>query len=231
MGGTTSPRAGWRAAFLVALGRSGSVALAAKTAGIDRTSCYATRKRHPDFAREWARAKGRAQGRLAAGRTPRLAADEIVRASGSGRPCVMRAGPGRWSTGKEAIFLEELATDANVQRAAAAAGVSATAVYKRRANWPGFAERWALALAQGYARLECLLVHAATDTLAGGAATGGRDTPAMSVDQALNLFRLHRQGVTGAGGRPGARHDRRRAEPSIEEVRAEVLRRVKALGG
>lgn len=59
---------------------------------------------------------------------------------------------GRWSQEAEARFLGELAATANVRAAAAAAGFSTTAIYKRRAAWPGFSAAWDAALDQGYAR-------------------------------------------------------------------------------
>lgn len=227
---------GWRAAFLRALARGGSVTGAARAAGVDKGTAYDARNRDAAFKAEWVRVKAEAQARLGAGETPELGDDEIVRASRSGRPCVVRAGPGRWSAGRERTFLEELATDANVRRAARAAGVSTATVYTRRTNWPGFAERWAAALEQGYARLEMLLVQQATATLSGepvaggegedgGGPGGGGAMPTFA--EAMNLFRLHRQGVTGAGRRPGPRP----AEPSPEELHAELLRRIRAMGG
>ena len=236
--GDRQARAGWRAGFLRALARGGSVTGAARVAGVDKTTAYVHRRRDAGFAADWDAAKFRAQQGLAAGAVPVLAADEVVRASKAGRPCVVRAGPGRWSAGAERTFLEELATDANVTRAAAAAGVSTVAVYARREKWPRFAERWDSALAQGYAQLEALLIHCATSTLSGGS-TGGEPVVGRVIaelagvrptfSEAMALFRLHRHSVTGEGKR--SRHDWARTEPSIEEVQAEVLRRVKALGG
>jgi hypothetical protein len=59
---------------------------------------------------------------------------------------------GRWSQEAEARFLGELAATANVRAAAAAAGFSTTAIYKRRTAWPGFGAAGDAALDQGYAR-------------------------------------------------------------------------------
>jgi hypothetical protein len=52
---------------------------------------------------------------------------------------VKRAGRGRWSKAKEAIFFEELAATANASRAAAAVGMSKNAVLQRRLRHPVFA--------------------------------------------------------------------------------------------
>jgi hypothetical protein len=48
----------------------------------------------------------------------------------------------------------------------------------------------------------------------------------MTVEQAMNLFKLHRASVQG--GKP-QRYDWRRREPDIEDVRAEILRKVAAI--
>jgi hypothetical protein len=48
----------------------------------------------------------------------------------------------------------------------------------------------------------------------------------MSVEQAMNLFKLHRASVRG--GQP-QRYGWRQQEPDIEDVRAEILRKVAAM--
>ncbi|PAX06532.1 hypothetical protein [Sphingomonas lenta] len=202
---------------------------AAREAGVGTENAYAARRRRPDFAADWARARAEGAARLEAGETPVLAPDQVVRASRHGRPRVETAGPGRWSAAAEARFLETLAATCNVAMATRAAGVSAAAVYRRRRDWPGFAERWREALAHGWARLEALLVERASATLEGPPDTGGDAAPAMTVDQVITVYRMHQASVTGEGKRP--RHDWRRREPSIEQVRDEVLKRVRALGG
>jgi hypothetical protein len=161
---------------------------------------------------------------------PKLRDDEIVRASKAGRPCIARPGPGRWTAGAERTFLAVLTATANVKAAARAAGVSTVAVYNRRKNWPAFAEQWRIALAEGYVRLETLLIHAATATLDPEPELEARPesygAPAMTVEQAMHLFKLHR--ASQHGGKP-QRYGWRRQEPDIEDVRAEILRKVAAL--
>ena len=164
----------------------------------------------------------------------RLRADECVRASKDGRPCVVRAGPGRWSVRAERAFLDTLAATANVTAAAQAAGVSTMAAYKRRRQWPGFAAAWRAAQDEGWERIEGLLIQAATATLdpdgaaAGAGASGGAEAePGMTVEQAMKLW-FHHTGRASAGGR--ARRDGwRRGEPEIEEVRAEIARKLAAI--
>lgn len=53
----------WTVAFLRALERTGSPELAAADAGIDRTTAYARRKAHPDFAQAWEAALRGCEGR------------------------------------------------------------------------------------------------------------------------------------------------------------------------
>ena len=51
-------------AFIEALGSYGTVADAARVAGVSDTTCYRARKRMPEFARAWAAAKSRAAGEI-----------------------------------------------------------------------------------------------------------------------------------------------------------------------
>lgn len=244
----------WRRPFLRELARTGSVKRASDKCGIDKTTPYQARKSNPAFAASWERALATARNNLthpqplpqAGGESPpqpvphplaggvrggpRLRPDEIVRGSKTGRPCIARPGRGRWTVRAERAFLAELTATANVTAAARAAGVTPGAVYNRRKNWPAFAEQWRLALAEGYVRLETLLIHAATVTLDPEPAIEVRQDsygpPAMSVEQALHLFKLHRG--SQQGGKPQG-YGWRQQEPDVEEVRAEILRKVAAM--
>jgi hypothetical protein len=206
------------------------VTLAATRAGIDKSSAYQARRRNPAFATSWDRALTEGRAKLTAGLVPasdtprpRLLADQIVRATRNGRACIARASAGRWSIAAERAFLTELTATANVKAAARAAGVSATTAYNRKRQWPAFAAAWAEAQREGYDRVEMLLICAATTTLDPEPPPEPREGPEMSVDQAMNLLKVHRAGMRG--GKP-QRYDWRRREPDIEEVRAEVLRRL-----
>jgi hypothetical protein len=230
---TDPSAAAWRRVFLRELARSGNVAGAAALAGIDRSSAYQLRRRNSAFAASWDRAQEAARAACEPDRVlrparaaPRLSARETVRASCAGRPCIVRVGPGRWSRASEAAFLATLCATANVRAAAAAAGVSAVAAYARRRKWPAFAAAWDEAKAEGYARIELLLLHAATVTLDPPAVPIVPEPPAMTCDQAMNLLKLHR--ASQHGGAP-KRYAWRAQEPDIEDVRAEVLRKVAAL--
>jgi hypothetical protein len=157
---------------------------------------------------------------------PSLLPGEIVHASKAGHPCIVRPGPGRLTVQAERAFLAELAATANVQAAARAAGVSTQALYKRRRKRPALAEQWRLALAEGRLRLDLLLIHVPTATLDPEPEVEPREAPAMSVEQALHLFKLHR--ASQRGGKP-QRYGWRQQLPDIEEVRAEVVRRLAAI--
>jgi hypothetical protein len=220
----------WRRAFLRELARGGSVALAAGKVGIDRSSAYQARERNAAFAASWERALATARAGLAGdapAALPRLRGDEVVRASKAGKPCVVRAGHGRWSVAGERAFLAALSASANVKAAARAAGVSAVAVYNRRRQWPAFAAAWDAAKAEGYVRLEMALIHAANATLdPEPEVEEAGEAPEVSVAEAMNLLKLHR--ASQQGGR-AQRYGWRRQAPDIEEVRAEILRRVAAI--
>jgi hypothetical protein len=240
----------WRRAFLRELGRSGNVALAAEKSGVAESTPYRERGKNSAFAVSWDRALETAREGLArpqpspqaggesTAQVPRpparvveggplLRGDQIIRASSKGRPCIARVGPGRWSARSERAFLDELTASANVKAAARAAGVSPQAAYNRRLRWPAFAAQWQDALAEGYARIETLLIHAATCTLDPEPSPAeAREAPIMTVEQAMNLFKLHRASVQG--GKP-QRYGWRQKLPDIEEVRAEVLRKVAAM--
>lgn len=243
--------AGWRRAFLGALARGLSIAQAAREAGIDPSAVHAARRRDPAFGKAWARAREKGVVRLSRSE-PKLAPDEVVRGSADGRPRIQRAGPGRWSAGREQLFFEVMATTANVSAACRAVGVSNTAVYARRERWPGFAARWEAALAAGWRGLDALVLEGATVALGGGAVSSaleatpppsrasrvppppraGEDqwpnAPVLTAEQAITVWKMHRAAVTGEGRR--GRHDWRR-ETTMEEVRAEVLKRIRALNG
>ena len=79
----------------------------------------------------------------------------------------------------------------------------------------------------GYTRLECLAIEAGAAALSGSPLDASGPLPPMTAADVLNLLRLHRAGVRGGRAQ---RYDWRKVEPDIEEVRAEVLRRVAVMG-
>jgi hypothetical protein len=138
----------------------------------------------------------------------------------------VKAGGYYWSDEAETLFFDVLAASCNVVASAAAVGFTPFTVYRLRRLRPDFAEKWQAALEQGYARLEMALVQAAADTVEGIEFDADRPIPKMSVEEALNLLKLHRAEVRGErAGRPG-----RFATPrGIEHHRASILRKIEAV--
>jgi hypothetical protein len=78
----------------------------------------------------------------------------------------------------------------------------------------------------GYLDVEALLIENAKAVLAGLPPPRERLTTPMSVAEAISILKLHR--ASALGGAP-QRYGWRAREPDIEEVRAEVLRKVAAM--
>lgn len=150
----------------------------------------------------------------------------IVRPAINGKTKVVRARR-RWSQEAERIFLEHLAATCNVSAAADACGFSTTAIYNRRMRWPGFADAWAKAIEQGFARIEAQLIETASASLAGSADfDGGREVERCSFADALNLYKLHRAEVRGG---PPQRYDARAKPPDPDAIRASIHRKIDAI--
>ena len=219
----------WRRVFLRALGTSGNVKLAARTAGIDRVTAYALRRRDAAFGKGWVAAKARAEARAAVGtlKVPAAAkapgaglAGLVVRHSRNAGTQVVRAGPGRWSAGTERAFLEALAKTACVRRAAEAVGLSTTAVYARRKADAGLAGRWAAALGAGEERIGEFLTAAVLAAFDPEVAAAG--VPAASVAEAIAIARLKGVGrAQAAGAQAGV--------PDFETAKASILRKIEAI--
>lgn len=95
-----------------------------------------------------------------------------------------------------------------------------------RRRRPDFAARWQVALEQGYARLEMALLEAANTSLDDGDFDADRPIPKMTVEQAMNVLRAHRNALTGNGRSGPGRTARVR---KLDEVRAEIERKVRAI--
>ncbi|WP_324806771.1 hypothetical protein SH584_09955 [Sphingomonas sp. LY29] len=209
-----------------ALSEVGTVRLAAERAGVDFSTAYARRRRHPDFAAAWDAAlagrKGDAVGTdvLEAPRSARGGESDalVVRPDGK----MVRAGAGRWSVARERRFLTELASSANVRRAAMAAGVSTAALYARRLKHGGFRAAWDLAIDAGKARLHAYLIEAADRTFDPASLPIPSDGPRVSVSEAVRILRL--KGVEPAAQREAS------AAVSAEEHEAAIERIIEKLG-
>ncbi|WP_310468451.1 hypothetical protein [Sphingomonas sp.] len=174
---------------------------------------------------------------------------EIILSHGRKRPPQFRrAAPGQLTQAGIATFLRALAATANVRLAAASVGVAHSSIYaRRRRRDPAFAAAMRSALLLGYDLVESALLEAAGRAFDDGgewhgegngepgdeAADGSERVAArpaiddrISVDQALQLLRLHRR--TARAGWDSARHQVEVATPA--EVVTALKRRLKQLG-
>lgn len=135
-----------------------------------------------------------------------------------------------FNAARRQVFLDHLASCANVTASAKAAGVGVSTVYDARRRDPVFAEQWEEALQMGYATLESLLLERA--------ATGGAYVPGETVVPgpetvdtwlALDLLRLSK--MAKAPRKSGGAPVRRASEKQVAEsicAKLEVLERRKA---
>ena len=206
----------WLDLFLAALRETGNVRWSAQQAGVDPTSVYNRRNRDPDFAEAWARAlEERERGYREWAAVPELAGrrgkpvpsqELIERLSSRHGPQLVRTGAGRWCKGAEDRFLAAMAATANVKRAAASAGFSDTALYRRRLKNRQFAEAWDAALAIGRTRLEAYLIECADRTFdPDSLPVDGEALPKMTVAEAIATLRLlGKSGGRACGGESGS---------------------------
>jgi hypothetical protein len=138
----------------------------------------------------------------------------------------VKTGGAQWSEEAEEAFFDSLSATCNVRSSAASVGFTTFTVYRQRRMRPDFAAKWAAALEQGYARLEIALLEAANDSLDGVEFDSERPIPRMSVDQAMNVLRAHRNEVRGGGGGGPGGWARPR---SLDEMRASILRKLSAV--
>lgn len=228
----------WRRKFLAALARTANAKLSAEMAGVDHSTAYLLRQRDAGFAaawpraRAWGRARVKAEGRpvFADGRPRPAQAGEAppdpraltLRRSKRGTE-IVRAVEGRWTAEAEDTFILNLVIGFGVRHAARAAGFSTQAVYRRRLSDPAFAARWGLAREEGLARNDGLLIDAVPLALDPEIIEAADGRPGPTIAEAIQIVRLYRFG----GGRRGRDHGP--PEPSIEAVRDDVLRRLKAI--
>ena len=242
----------WTIAFLRSLERTGSPERAALDAGVDRTTAYARRKAHADFAESWEAALGVCSGRAQDEVQERVGFWEKVRgkvtpsilkqegqsldrlgtngtgdelhASKSSGGKMVRAGAGRWNAAAEERFFAELAATANVKRACAAAGVSTNAVYARRLKRPDFRAKWDAVLETGRAAVEMHLVEAAKKSFDPDELDVGDAGSKVSVTEAIRIVQLH-------GKAPGRNLPPEPSSPQddIHEVRERIFQKLQRL--
>jgi hypothetical protein len=130
---------------------------------------------------------------------------------------VRRAPRGSFGEAARQVFLDYLASCANVTAAAAAAGVGVSTVYDARRSDPFFRQQWEEAIEMGYATLEALLLERAAKGRAyvpGGTLVPGPET--IDTELALNLLRLRR--MPRADRNEGGAPPRRACEKTLAEA-------------
>lgn len=138
---------------------------------------------------------------------------------------VVRAGAGRWSAGAEERFPVELSASASIRRAAAAAGFSQAAIYRRRLKQRLFAAAWDAAIETGKARVEALLVEAATHSFDPDSLPISDDHPNISVAEAISISKRAGTKVKSAGnaGFDWGEDAAQMHEEEIVALRAKIL--------
>ena len=129
-----------------------------------------------------------------------------------------------WTKTKETKFLSVLADSCNVSLAARQAGVSSSAIYRRRARDASFRAGWDGALAEGYAKLELEMLkralHGVQKTVF--SRSGERARFREYNDQlGLALLRMHRDSA--------ALTDRGPNEAEVEEARQRIIERLERI--
>jgi hypothetical protein len=127
---------------------------------------------------------------------------------GKVRVKVRRASRQSWTKAKTATFLTTLADTCNVVRAAKAAGVSASYAYRRRRTDAKFRSGWGAAVAEGYAKLELVLLDRALNgkiKVVRGR-DGGKDARIREYSDtlALALLKRHQESAAEADYEPDA---------------------------
>ena len=130
-----------------------------------------------------------------------------------------------WSKKKAEDFLSALSETCNVTRAAAEAGVSVSAAYRRRKSDAGFRDAWMEAIGTAYQRLEMVLLErafAGTEKLV-RRKDGSEERMIEYPNQlALTLLKMHRDTAVEA--------TTEKIEPDdVDEVRERMLAKLERL--
>ena len=228
----------WRGVFLRALGRSGNARASAFAAGVDPGTAYDHRIKDAGFRGKWdaalekfkSRPSPRPRSRPPDGIRPasgRGSPELIPRRTKAGEVQMVKAAEGRWNSETEAAFLAGLRETGCVRAAADAAGLSTTAFYNHRANYPEFAERWEEMIAESKTRLPELLNAASIASMDPGVPRRGRRLPKVNVDQAIRISQMNLRAAAAAknGRGRGARLPR---VATNAEVREALVKRLAA---
>jgi hypothetical protein len=212
----------WRT-FLRWLARTDNARLAARHAGMNVATAYDRRIADDGFAAKWAAAVAEARARPPSRKARADKGREVVLRRSKHGDKLVAAGPGRWNAKVEHSFRAALRQTGCVRSAARACGLSTTALYNRRSNYPEFAAAWAADEAFAKERIPAILTAATIASF--DPEIDGEGLPKVNVDQAIQIARL-KCGESGAA-RKRSRHTP--PEPTIEEVRDEIKRRLTAI--
>ena len=142
-----------------------------------------------------------------------------------GKNSQLRKATGKdWSKAKVAEFLSVLAETCNVTRAAAEAGVSVSAAYRRRKADAGFRSAWLEAIGSAYQRLELVLLERAfvgTEKIV-RRKDGSEERMVEYPNQlALTLLKMHRDTAVEA--------NTEFAPSDVEEIRERLIQKLQRL--
>ena len=148
--------------------------------------------------------------------TGKLGAGELVLV---GRNKAQLREASRQSITEEQIetFFSELADTCNVVRSAKAAGFSANWAYRKRKMDAGFRAGWARAVAEGYAKLELVLLDRAMNGMVKRVPSGGTEKRIREYPNQLAMALLKRHSETAGA------IDNMLSEEEAEEVRERIL--------
>lgn len=133
-----------------------------------------------------------------------------------------------WTEARRVLFLATLTATGDVRESCRAAGLTHQSAYRARRAWPDFAERWDMALARRMPILEQIAFDRAVRGIE-EPVVGGREvvTVKRRYSDALLRFLIERDDKRHEGA--AKRKPWQKPEPTIEEVREEVLRRVRVI--
>ena len=114
-------------------------------------------------------------------------------------------------------FFAELADTCNVVRSAKAAGFTANWAYRKRKMDAGFRAGWARAIAEGYAKLELVLLDRAMNGTVKRVPSGSGEKRIREYPNQLAMALLKRHGETAAT------IDNMLSEEEAEEIRERIL--------
>ena len=121
--------------------------------------------------------------------------------SGGARPQKRPVRVKGWTAKKERRFIEALTESCNVTFAAKEAGISVSAVYRRRQLDATFRSAWGRAVSVGYSQLEMMLLERALHGVEKPVPAKAGETSVMrhyDDRTALALLKLHRDGAAAA---------------------------------